>query len=156
MKQISDNNQQKFDLLKAASSTSQSAASETQDLKNDVQTIKQLLLTRQAATTAVAASGVVEKDKGEDDSSTASNNALNLSSSIGTPVANPSLSLSASTGGQKPKPWEQRRRNRLADSSPGGSPAQVDLSASSPAAIMEEVSPEKDASSPPQEETLEQ
>jgi hypothetical protein len=55
MLQIEENNKQKFELMKSASA--QSGTNE--DVKNDIQTIKQLLLTRQTS------SVIVEKDKDE-------------------------------------------------------------------------------------------
>lgn len=138
---MEENNKQKFELLKP-----------NDDLKNDIQTIKQLLLTRQASsvlavapgtpasTTATAAAtasatpvastaGVAEtpkeKEEADEDGATAVPASSTGAASLATSTG--VGSLPASTGassGTALKPWEQRRRVRIESAAtPPGTPA---------------------------------
>ncbi len=96
LKQIEENNKQKFELMKP-----------NDDLKNDIQTIKQLLLTRQASAL------VVDKEKEEASPEDNPDAAASLASSA------PGLTTSGTPVATGLKPWEQRRRARI-DAVPGG------------------------------------
>jgi hypothetical protein len=87
LKLVEENNKQKFELMKP-----------NDDLKNDIQTIKQLLLTRQ---TSFALVSEKEKEEVEEEQ-----------------VLSGSSSLASSTSTSALKPWEQRRRARI-EGTPG-------------------------------------
>ena len=110
LQQIEENNRQKFELLKS------SGPQEDSGMRNDIQTIKQLLLTRNTAltTSAVTAVSPVEEKEKEKEKEEMEEN---LTESV-------PLTLSQSSGSQVLKPWEQRRRVRLenAASSPTTTP----------------------------------
>ena len=120
MKQISENNQQKYELLRSASGTD--------DLKTDIQTIKQILLTRQTATLSTSNLAVNNsatepaKDKEEESESLAS--AASVVATTPPPASTPGL-----------KPWEMRRRNRLAESSPALANSPAALSPAPPSTM---------------------
>merc|ERR1711991_230602 len=102
-------NKQKFELLKQVAQQPAPAAvgTSTEDLKADVQTIKQLLLTRQASASMSSvgspAATVVSDGKDKEEA------AEDLTTSAPMRLASPSTGL---------KPWEQRRRQRIAEASP--------------------------------------
>lgn len=97
---MEENNKQKFELLKP-----------NEDLKNDIQTIKQLLLTRQASSVLVP-----EKEKEEQEEEVV-------------PSPAPGVAL---------KPWEQRRRARLETSPPNPTAALPNAAATSSSGLEEE------------------
>jgi hypothetical protein len=104
LKMIEENNKQKFELLKP-----------NDDLKNDIHTIKQLLLTRQASAQVVGGGGAVANTNaaavassaGEKEKDEAAEEAAGAAAS----PAEVLLSASSPAGGLKP--WEARRRARL-------------------------------------------
>lgn len=113
MKLVEENNKQKFELLKP-----------NDDLKNDIQTIKQLLLTRQASSALVSES----KDKEElDEDFSASGAGVIIGAGVGANLAASAPPPILTSTGSGLKPWEQRRRARIETTSttPPSTPAQV-------------------------------